>query len=206
MFSPSDLGFPATRNRKYIIAIRRSKWVLPEGFDHGTVFRNTFGRSLACSGSAYLNSTQRAEVKVYSKTLGERVHMAHFDAEGKLLPMYDLLPLSHRRRIDENAAEMKAKGLSLDDDWFVYICQNSGWGNRSLTVPAILRRSKIWSFSKQRVVLPQEHLKIMGIDLAASLTTEASEGDLKSLAGNAMHAAAIASVVLFAFACAERRA
>lgn len=143
-FGPNDIGFPTSRARKYMVAIRRTSWCFPEGFDAHAVFKSMFGRRLSVSGSTYMEDTSRAEVKEYIKVCAEKQHMVHFDRDGNSLMMFQVLPFALRQRIQENIATLKEQGNDVEnEDWFFYICQRNGWGSRTESVPALLRKSKV---------------------------------------------------------------
>jgi hypothetical protein len=91
--------------------------------------------------------------------------------------------------------------VQQDDDWFLYACQTAGWGTTSQTIPVLLQRSRIWSVKLRRLLLPAEHLKVMGMPSFDYMSQRAQ----CSLAGNAMHSAALTAAILFALSYAQMR-
>ena len=53
-----------------------------------------------------------------------------------------------------------------------------------------------------RLMLPIEHCQVMNIPL--DVLKDLKDNQVRSLAGNAMHAAALSAVLLYIFTCAER--
>ena len=69
-------------------------------------------------------------------------------------------------------------------------------------IPTLLRHSHVWSTQAKRLLLVKEHFKVMGIPWSPQ--AELSENQRRAMAGNAMHMAAIGSVLTFLFVHIER--
>ena len=66
-------------------------------------------------------------------------------------------------------------------------------------VPTLLQATACWSTKAERLLLPKEVCAVMGIPWTA-LMASMPEKNVRSMAGNAMHAGAIACVILYALA------
>ena len=76
-------------------------------------------------------------------------------------------------------------------------------------IPALLRSSKLWSFAKERCVLPSELLEMQGYNIhgdrpsaISNLLKEGSlrDSQLRELTGNGMHVQCVGCVLAFAVA------
>lgn len=74
--------------------------------------------------------------------------------------------------------------------------QNPSHTQITKCVPALLQRSSVWYFRSGRLLVPAEHLAVMGI-APEIIPDNWTRNMVKSLAGNAMHFTAVSAVILF---------
>ena len=198
-FSPTDLGWPCSRHRQYIVCLRAQSfaWIPGQELNRRN-FLCLFGRELKLRGSAFMEVSSKQEVRSHVEQLAARRHLPLRDGSGRRWSMWHMLSANEQRRLEGMRSAVQEKAAEVGhDDVFVYTCQNSAFNSVSVSVPALLRKSKVWSWGKKRLLLPQEHLRVMGVQLPPGL--EITEGDTKSLAG-----AALTAVMLFTLGCTKR--
>lgn len=198
-FSPTDLGHPASRSRKYTVALYRDRRIWAHGKTLTTrALLAEFGRSMQVTGSIYLSATPAADIHGEIAKMAARRHMPERDGQGRRWPMRLTLPLGAERRLRSH--ELKISDPSAD--WFCYVCQSEGYGRCSPHVPALLRKSQVWSMKHKRLLLPMEHARVMNMRLTAGLKS-LTDNQVRSVAGNAMHGTALGAVLLYVFAYTE---
>jgi len=104
-------------------------------------------------------------------------------------------------------SHFEQNSIPFDSELFTTIEQAPGFGTIVPVIPALLQRSRVWSFKHGRLLLPQEHLAVQGISLSEEVIEEATLCDMqmKSLAGNAMNFWALAAVVMHTLANIQRK-
>ncbi len=96
-------------------------------------------------------------------------------------------------------------------DVFFDLRQNYGFSGVSTTIPTLLRGSQISAFAANRTLLPAEHFESMGYAIYSSPQVSFAESverlgyaQMRSLAGNGMHAAASGTILIFALSGVQR--
>jgi hypothetical protein len=142
-----------------------------------------------------MTDTPKEEIRLAIERMAADNHQPRRDGRGQRWPMRMVTSAALLRTIE--AHERHFGQRAHDDNMFATVEQTLGFSSAmSDVIPALLRTSKVWSFRHQRFLLPSEHCKVMGIPLNASVES-LSPAKMKAVAGNAMHAGALASVVLF---------
>lgn len=198
VFSPSQLGVPAERYRKYMLVLntRTVKWASGAGFDRN-LFLARFGCALSASGSLLLEGTPKAVVREEIQEMAKDLAMPPHDGDGRRWPMRMVLSRGMRRQLQKHVAALDARGEAGDADKFTMLDQNPSHTQITSCVPALLQRSSVWSYRFGRLMLPAEHLAVMGIP-SDVIPERWPKNLVKSLAGNAMHFSALSAVVLHA--------
>ena len=197
VFSPWMIGFPCNRFRKYMVVINTKtvSWNDGAALDLNKLL-GLLGRSVNMTGSVYLEDTQKAEIRAAIEKMAQDRHMPLRDGNRKRWPMSAVLPTGLKTLLSRHLESMKEKGVDTDSDVFTTIDQNPTRASWTEYIPALLQNSHVYSFKHKRLLLPQEHCKIMGLPWCKAFE-ELSGGKVKSLTGNAMHAGALAAVVLY---------
>ena len=139
-FSPTDLGIPSRRPRKYMLLRHRSKTTDHEDLE--VEFWRLFSRSLVCNADIYCVAEQRES----QRELQER-------AKGplSLTPVWeDVLTEGTRSRLREWLKVADAQGCTSG---FVNISQNPAYLRSPIRTcaPTLLRGSLLWSLAHKRV-------------------------------------------------------
>ena len=100
--------------------------------------------------------------------------------------------------------ELVLKGSSDVTDVFADVSQSLGFGHPSLCIPTIIRNSKIYSFSKRRLLLTAELQGVQGVPVLGSTSrwqrlipesmrsiSELPFSRATGLLGNSMHASQV---------------
>jgi hypothetical protein len=216
-FSPVDLGVPSNRPRRYSILILKSLFVARLSYD-AAGFGGLFFQRTIMDGHIYW-FTSRDEVGAYTRSMAEKKHLPDSKPDSQSWSMRDVLPeAEYQQLLGYERRCMKKRGrLEL----IVNLGQNFTFDKSSTTIcPSLLTRtSTLWSMRAERLLLPLEHLCVMGIPAMEALAEihpmhpaerlfrsgQLSIGQLKRLVGNAMHQISIGSVLLFALGTSQRR-
>ena len=201
IFSPTDIGYPAERKRKYmIVTFPGLRWITGRTFTKANLL-NTFARQVIKTGDVYLENTSRVEIRSYIEGLAKKRRMALRDGLGNRWPMATVLQRGARDRLDKVLAHAHTmKKISGANELYLTINQNPGWASIMVNkVPTLLQATACWSTKAERLLLPKEVCAVMGIPWTA-LMASMPEKNVRSMAGNAMHAGAIACVILYALA------
>ncbi len=207
-FSPITLGIPASRPRCYMILVRKGslQWH-PEVVSVGpaVVFNRIFSRALSAGGEIYLRAPE-ADLELHVEELAAKRGLAPHKASGRKWRCKQVLPYSQRRRIQLHL-ESSAPAHAAYPNIFCNLRQSPSFGSLSAVMPTLLRGSVIYSFQAERVLVAKEHFEVMGYRMFSEPTAGfagaldgLSNCQLRGLAGNGMHLAAISSVLLFALA------
>ena len=94
--------------------------------------------------------------------------------------------------------------MDITGNYYDTICQDVSRASvMQDRIPALLRKGRIWSFKHDRLLIPQEHLAVMGIKISDTVASSLSNAKVLSVAGNAMHKGAIGAIVLYTLCCTE---
>ena len=193
VFSPSEIGLPIERYRKFMVFLLRSgsgkelKWKEGLQLCRGT-FLAAFGRTKACNGHVFMDGTPDHCVSNAIAQKAAHKFMPPRDQFGRLWTFRDFLTEKTGCRIDkyerilQSACSAKSSGRaddmaeteSGDEDasapgslgsWPVFcdISQEPGFADIVANVPAFTRRNRIWSLEHNRHLLLEEAMEVMGV-------------------------------------------
>ena len=112
-----------------------------------------------------------------------------------------------QRRLDEQEERLRARDTDFDQgedsDWYFYICQKGKFSTISECIPALLQNSRVWSTRHRRLMLPNEHCRVMGVPLDPTVLS-LTDNQRRNMAGNAMRKGALGTVLLYTLAAIER--
>ena len=210
-FSPTLLGFPATRLRKYMMLIRRSHFrFLPEAAEYGhyELFEKLFGRTVELKG-VDMSRAPDHDVDVYKRAMALQRGMPLVRNSGRAWSSYHVMTASVRRMV--RAHEQCVAGRGRD-----FVCnarQHATCMSATERVPALLRNSLLWNLKLKRFLLPAEHMEIQGLQMyepdgddcaVASHVRGLADKHVRSLTGNGMHCAAVGTILMYMLAVIER--
>ena len=133
-------------------------------------------------------------------------HMPIRDGAGRRWPMRLVMGRGYKRLLENHHADLQRRGIDRDAALFATIDQMPKYASLSPAIPALLRRTAVWSFKHDRMMLATEHLAVQGIRLgSAAEEAKLTATEMKILAGNAMNHSALAAVVLFVLSSLTRR-
>mmetsp|Transcript_34568 Transcript_34568/g.112453 ORF Transcript_34568/g.112453 Transcript_34568/m.112453 type:complete len:530 (+) Transcript_34568:170-1759(+) len=199
VFSHSQLGLPCTRYRKYMLILFSPslRWNSNAAAISMTSLLSSFGRKPAGSGSDFLQKTPKSEVRAEIEAMAENMHMSSRDGSGNRWPMKIVLSRSMQRSLAAHDGQLKKGGWDLTKDGvFTTICQQGSYAATSAMIPALLQRSKVWSWRHQRLLLPRERRNVMGIEWTPEIAS-IEPSKICSMTGNAMNLTAISSVIVY---------
>ena len=213
VFSPTHLGMPTNRPRRYTIMFLRECMQPSIAFD-ATGFGKLFYRRLMLDGHAMFQAPAH-EVEAFQVASATKSYLPPRQPDGALWPARLLLPEGSLGKLEsyERACKKGRRRLKF----IVNLYQTQTFArSKSMLIPTLLTAtSLIWSMIHQRLLIPAEHLGVQGIDAFSptcnwAVARMASQGSLtpcqvKSLAGNSFNLAAMTSVVMFLFGTAMQR-
>ena len=216
VFSPVQLGVPTSRPRRYTIMVHRDRRAQRTSFTLDT-FGRMFFRTCQTSGHIFWCAPNHL-VSSFVEGLASRLHLPANQPNGVAWPCRSVLPEGDLQRLlaYEKGCRKKRKALRC----IVNLKQNYSF-MRSLSemVPTLLTKTSVlWSMQAERLLIPMEHLAVMGVpvfregrDVERMFGVEilAREGVLTNdqiiqLSGNGMSSIAIGSVLLFALGVVVR--
>jgi len=220
-FSPTLLGKPYARKRKYMILTLRSSltwrpWATARS--HCDVFSDTFGMKVMTSGAIFFRAPDD-EVQEWIKAMAMKRGLPTVRSSGRLWSYFQVIGPGARNRItsteDATLAKLATNGTHVDPrrlDFTFDTTQSKDFTAASLTCPALTQRSLMFCMSKRRCQTPFEALETHGFNLYGEalehhpmcpfkdILGECSEAQLRSLAGNGMDVPSIGAVFLFVLA------
>ena len=216
--SPWSLGWPARRPRKFTVMLLRSSF---EWLGCQAEFDELYSRQVMLKGDVFFCAPQEDLDKEWMAAASAANKIP---SEGHVCDPLRLLTPAQRRRCQEHADVGAQK---YGDDLLADVMQETTWSSAGPFAPPLLQNSILFSKKQGRTAIPREHLVMQGIpafdflcedgdSLWPSLTerradfgpfSEAllSASEVKSLAGNAMHAACVAAVSCYAVSRAASR-
>ena len=217
VFTVSDLGIPCQRVRKYMVLIHRHGKL---AWKHQMSFRKDrllelFGRQVRCNGHIFLDHTPKELRRQYLDDLVAGKHLPARDGRGQRWHQKALLTKPGAQRLSEYEEAAKKRGLPEKAEVFCDITQNPEYGSITALVPALLRNSSPWSLKYDREMIPAERLEAMGLacilpeqtvgckTVCGDIISALKPAQVKSMAGNAMHVAAIGVVLIYSLARTE---
>ena len=220
IFSPSEIGVPSERWRKYMVFIHRRgkvQWIPGQELNRENLLK-TFGRRLACDGHVYMDHTPEHMVDEHIGVLAARQGMPARDEDGRPWKARSVMTRFSRDRL-ESYDELLGNydEADLPPRVFVDESQKAAYGHMSECVPALTRKNRIWSLYYDRLMLNEERVEAMGIPAIHSESTlglaapwpralkKFSEAHVNQLSGNSMQLAAISAVLIYTLSCTERQ-
>ena len=207
-FSPTLLGFPCSRVRKYMMLIHKARYKFIQqatDFGHYKLFEMVFGRSVVMKGIDLCRAPAEDLQKRKDELATER-RMPLVRASGLPWSWYQVLSASTRRMIRAHEKTVGYKGRA-------FLCdtrQHAEYIGPTVHVPALLRNSLLWNMKDRRVILPLEWLEVMGLQMFGINNCGASEhlrlADSKSvtsMVGNGMHTASVGTIFMYLLSVIE---
>ena len=208
VFSPRDLGIPASRPRRYSILVLRARFeptvqYALEGFG------NMFFRRLQCNGHAYWTAPV-ARVDAMVQTMASKKGLPSTQPDGSQWPIREVMSSSKHTKLlgYERLCGKTRRRLQ----YIVNIHQTSAHCHGlSDIVPCLMTAtSTVWSMTHNRMLIPLEHLCVQGIPVFTPFRgqryavermglagTMLRGQHIVHLAGNGMHLSAVGSVLMF---------
>ena len=211
-FSPTLLGFPCSRIRKYMLLTRHGvlKWrrqILDVG--HMQAFKMIFSRRVQLGGVDMARAPAHM-VENYKMQLCEARGLPPLRSSGRPWSFFQLMPKSIRVAI-EQYEQMASLRHGVRPRLVCNVRQRPSYMDPTDMVPALLRRSLLWSLSARRPLLSEEHVEIMGYSMfdprpcaIADVLRSLTDGERRSVCGNGMHVGAIGASLMFLLSGVER--
>lgn len=209
VFSPTDLGLPVSRARRYTLCMLMPSELLVE-YTYTNLAAVAF-RALKLNGSVYFQASA-TELDEMNQTLAASCHLPLTNG-GKRWPWSALLRTGEYRRLQE---ALQRKGTAVA---FCSISQSPNFMTLGEVVPTLVTNSMIYRMSdkrgESRPATASEYLAMQNIPALLSSTHSAARhfafhhlleaGSLRLshcrlMAGNGMNLAAVGSVLCFALA------
>ena len=208
---PSLFGLPITRDRKYMVFLsNRLSWhPAISALGCAEAFQKLFAKQVVMRGDGLLRAPPSA-VKEFIAKLATRRDLPQQRSRGGgwsnflvMTPAQKTSLLKHEDALETAGLPPKAAVLTNLAQWPEHIGPVL-----SGHVPALLRRSSLWSFRLRRMVLPEELFEIQGYNIfgdgASASTLKGAmsivkDSAKKSLCGNGMHVQAIGSALIPTF-------
>ena len=209
-FSPTLLGFAASRVRKYMMLIHKQRFRFLQqaaDFGHFELFESLFGRIVKLKGIDLCRAPAE-DIDDYKKMLARRRGMPECRNSGRMWSSYQVLSGSLRRMVYAHEAANSGRGNGV-------LCnarQHATYMSGTVHVPALLRNSLLWNVKLRRILLPTEHMEIMGMQMYGTETENCAIAehvrtlsckDVRSLTGNGMHTAAIGTIFMYLLSVIE---
>ena len=204
--SPVTLGFPCMRLRKYMLLVRRGRLEWREEIErmgHHAAFRGLFARSIQTRG-VDLARAPNEQVVNYKKLMCKQRGMPLQQQNGNEWSFFQCATGSVRNKVMEYEALASQTHPEMHPPLLCNARQHATFMTCTAMVPTLLRRSLLWSLSARRPLLPGEHLEVMGFNLfgpnpcrPAAALLALPEAQMKNVAGNGMHSAAVGCAILF---------
>ena len=212
-FGPPLLGIPSNRGRLYMILTRREVVMWHRAIDsygHAEAFSQLFSRDVVTDGGIYFRAPE-SEILQYVEGLAAKRHLPPRTASGRPWKLRRVLAPCLKRSIERHR-EAIAAGLGGGEfpDVFVNLRQRPGHTPVAVLMPTLLRGSVTWSFRRNRPLMALEVMETLGYGMYAEPSSarasfadavaDMTESQVRCLAGNGMHAAAVGSVLMFVLA------
>ena len=208
VFSPKDVGYPASRPRRYTLLLHRKLCVASVPYTLAD-FGNLSFRNCISTGHQFWECPQHV-VDVFLQKLARKKSLPPLQSNGDTWPCRDVLTQSTLMRL--LGYERLAKKLRRRASYIVNLQQSvSFMKSLSEFAPTLLTgSSSLWSTRHNRLLAPAQHLVVKGIDLYDSrtdterfpielltLSGQLSDKAILAMAGNGMCLIAVGSVTLF---------
>ena len=216
VISPIDIGFPSMRKRRFMLGFKRVRYKLPNWFNPQRAFMHMFAKSVrSTAGDMYFRAPSSSIIKaieVMALARGLPCRQPH----GEPWPWVTVQSSGQcaRRRAQRQQHTRKFGEGARHDDVNCDIKHWPPYATIAASMPTLTRASDMFNFARQRSLLPEEALEVMGFPMWPTeglpyvtpwrdAIDDLSPCAIRSLAGNGMHAAVLAHVLLFALGVAE---
>eukprot|EP00969_Alexandrium_andersonii_P353078 15439068-Alexandrium_andersonii.AAC.1 len=175
-------------------------------------FITLFGCHTPAPGDIKARAPQEV-VEEYIKDQATRQGFPPYRRNKKPWSAYQVLHSGYKERVDGYEKDLAAAGFNPKARLISNIAQKPSYmkGGHAM-VPALLRGSILWLHGKSRMMLPIEHLEVMGYNIfgpTSSLTTcfhkeflrSMDPTTLRKLAGNGMQLRQVGAVMMYIFGC-----
>ena len=213
VFSPTDVGMPVERIRKYMVLRRTTvcKSLMdftPEGFGR------VFFRQVKINGDVFY----RAPAEMVEQLVAAMAKRMHLPAmPGRPWQWLQVAAQGTKARLEKalEHIQVKSQGRQLEA-LHLDVAQNIKFTAPTPFIPALLPNSIIYSTQFKRVMLAYEHMEVMGMGVFVD-TDDETKCPFKELvmhesvkpkmiaqwAGNSMAASAVGTVTLYALCFSE---
>ena len=213
---PTLLGLPVSRERKYMVCLGKTMcWdteVLVQG--HQTAFESFFARQIMIPGDDLLRASDDA-VANFIRSLAAKRNLPSRRSSNSEWSCYLAMGKSLQTSVQEHEQSLTSQGYAVQSAVLTNLSQRATYMGPVVSghVPALLRKSMLWSFRRRRLMLPDECLEIQGYNmfgpgvrtcLAEYLQQHVSGSAKREMAGNAMHVAVVGCVLCYVLACARK--
>ena len=186
------------------------RWHPGVAHDIPGAFARVFGHTVSLKGTVYFAAPPH-EVQAHIDRLAASRDMPATRASGKPWSYFQAVSPGSRARIEGHEDNLVQRGFGERSQCLVNVTQNAHHHNTcSEHVPALLRGSLIYSPYHRRCLIPAECLQLMGFPIfeecasakpcfarAALEQTSFSDSQMRAMAGNAMHCAAVGACIMF---------
>lgn len=221
VFSPTDMGIPTSRSRRYTYAVLKSMangaFRVDEGF-----LKSVALRSCDLHGSIFFRAPLQMIHDNFDRLALVRGLPARASQNSRPYKFCVVVIPGSRTRSQSYIMKAMRAGLLKDiekNDIVVNIMQNSDFHPYlGHTIPTLMRKSQLFSLAKRRGMLPLEQMAAQGVPLFLDAAMDAtspnresqlssfdldfllslSDGDLRHLAGNGMALSSIGTVIILA--------
>ena len=225
IFSPSDVGLPCERQRKYMI-LRRIGSCSPLVPFSLKGFGATMYRQVKANGDMYYQAPASL-VNEFIVRLAAKMHLPPVNRGGQPWAWIQVASRGLEKRLSASLRRISDKvgGHALLEALHIDIAQTENFTGASPYIPALLPNSVMYSTVLRRPMLCQEHLEVMGMGIFMDesqqaeqdpgkcpfmpLVTDASDlaflspTRIAKLVGNSMVAVAVGSVIVFALSFSD---
>jgi site-specific DNA-cytosine methylase len=228
---PAQLGFPQTRPRAYIVGLRRfgllktssaissRAGMFPCQGTWQACFHAIFNRPTELRGSIFFEKEPTAMKDDAYKKMVSAKGFPQTRSDGSKWPWHMLANVGHRGHVQMAEDRLMTDHGTTFCDLNMNTEQSNNYANASLTLPALLTRSRIYNFAHERVLSVPMHFEAQGFAIVgdvdgepperpshireAILSGESTEPKWRKAAGNAFHKGVFTSVLLFALGATE---
>jgi hypothetical protein len=195
IFSPTLLGLPQTRKRRWTLLMLKTRRRLRIPFNVEG-FGSIFQRRVVSNGQLFFCAPKDV-IQAYIRKLAGNRGLPLAMANGEPWPLVSVLPPSLRLmlyRYQQHARQAEHPTSSI----FNLRQRPEYWAQMGSLMPTLLRHSTLWSGLQERVLIPMEHLCVQGVPVFAlgrtdeerfsvellALAGELSDQQIVSLSGN----------------------
>lgn len=214
--SPSLYGLPTERKRKYMVllATDKLKWIAPiETQGPENVYHSIFGRKRNMTAEDHLRAPSSEIAASIAKQATDR-GLPQQRRSGREWSAFQCLTPAMKKSVQAHEEYLTSKGINSDEPVIVNLIQSPGYIQPVIGMfPALLKGSRLWSIQRRRLLLPMEHLEVMGFqiykdDKYQCRFTHAlqmlSDTKLRQFAGNTMHLRVVGTCIMYILAATQK--